>query len=519
MAPRRPLLLLPVLALLCACGKTVHESEPNDHFTKAQKIPLSTTLILGTLSSAKDIDVFSLEPQGPRNLSLFVGGLRGADIVLEVQDKDRRPLKRVDETAGGGDEQLFDVFLEPGGPSYIVLSNKDEKYSDAKQPYRMKVLLDSPEGREREPNDKALQATPLKPGSLMRGRYYPARNLLADDTGYLEEDWSSLEVSQQGLYSLNADVSEVPGIDPILEIYDSNGYKVKEIDDKGAGEPESLRNFGVKSPARFLLRLRSKVPAANAGVAYEILTELVPYLGKTELEPNDQRLDANPLLQDSIEGTLSPAGDVDWFKVSVEEDKKTLLRAELSPLPGMDLVLSLRDDIGNELALMDNMGKEQPEVLTGYGLRKGDTYLVVTEKTGKKADPKAAYTLSKTVVPWQAGMEFEPNDSTATAQSLKVGESVDGHIAPKGDVDVYEFNVYTAGEIVLEATGLLNVRLQATLYDQDGHSLASASSKKPGEPLSLTKPLQPGTYMVELRASSASEVNTRDKVTLRIRAR
>ncbi|HAH05062.1 MAG TPA: hypothetical protein DCM05_00830 [Elusimicrobia bacterium] len=518
MAPRwTPLLFC--LPLLCACGKTVHETEPNDHFTKAQKVPLGTSLIIGGLAADKDVDVFSLEPVKPVNLSLFVGGVKGADLVLEVQDKDRRPLKRVDETVSGGDEQVFDVTLEAGAPSYIVLAEKLGKALDRKQTYRMKVRLDSPEGREHEPDDKALQATPLRPGALLRGHYHPARNLLADDTGYFEEDWFSLECSQEGLFSLNADISEVPGIDPVLEVYDANGYKVKEIDDKGVGEPESLRHFGVKAPARFLLRLRSKVPSANAQVAYEILTELVPYLGRTELEPNDQRLDANPLLQDSLEGTLSPAGDADWFKVSVAEDQKTLLKAELSPVPGMDIVLSLRDDIGGELALVDNMGKEQPEVLTGFGLRKGDTYLVVTEKTGKKADPKAAYTLSKTVVPWQAGMEFEPNDSTATVQAMKVGETMDGHIAPRGDADLFEFNVYTPGEVVVEAAGLLNVRLQAALFDQDGKSLGQAGSKKPGEPVSLSKPLQPGTYQVELRAAAASEVNTRDKYTLRIRAR
>jgi len=96
---------------------------------------------------------------------------------------------------------------------------------------------------------------------------------------------------------------------------------------------------------------------------------------------------------------------------------------------------------------------------------------------------------------------------------------VNGHIASRGDVDVFEFNVDTAGEIVLEATGLPNVRLQTTLYDQDWNTLAVAAAKKPGESLSLSKPLQPGTYQVELRASAASEVNTRDKYTLRIRAR
>ncbi|MBI5244383.1 MAG: hypothetical protein HY922_12005 [Elusimicrobia bacterium] len=504
--------------LLSACSRTVREQEPNDHFTQAQKIPLNASLVIGAFSSAKDADVFSLEPEKPVNLSLYVGGMRGADLTLAVQDKDRRDLKRVDETAAGGDEQLIDVGLDKG-LYYIVLANKNDKYTDLKQSYRMKLSLDSAEGREREPNDKALQANAIKPGSLIRGHYFPSRNLLADDTGYVEEDWFRLEAGQEGLYSLNADISEVPGVDPVLEVYDTNGYKVKEIDDNGVGQPESLHSFGVKAPAQFLLRLRPKFPAANAQVAYELLSELVPYQGKTELEPNDQRLDANPFIQDSITGAISPAGDADWFKAHLGDDKKTILRAELSAVPGMDLSLSLRDDIGSELVKADNMGKEQPEVLTGYGLRKGDYYLVVIEKTGRKSDPKAPYTLAKILIPWQDGLEWEPNNSTATAQAMKVGESVDAYLAPKGDADVFEFNVYSAGEIVLEATGLLSVRLHATLYDQDGKTAAAAASKKAGEPVSFSKPLQPGTYQVEIRAASPEEVNTRDKYTFRIRAR
>ena len=34
----------------------------------------------------------------------------------------------------------------------------------------------------------------------------------------------------------------------------------------GPGAPVSLRGFGVKAPARYVLRLRTKVPAANSQV-------------------------------------------------------------------------------------------------------------------------------------------------------------------------------------------------------------------------------------------------------------
>ncbi|HVE11746.1 MAG TPA: hypothetical protein VNI01_00005, partial [Elusimicrobiota bacterium] len=122
------------------------------------------------------------------------------------------------------------------------------------------------------------------------------------------------------------------------------------------------------------------------------------------------------------------------------------------------------------------------------------------------------------VVPAAPGLEFESNDSTATAQALKVGESVDGYLAPKGDVDYYEFNVYQKSRITAELTGLLNVRWSAALSDQDGRELARAAGRKSGEALSLSQDLDPGTYLLRLSASDPGQVNVRDKYTLRLRA-
>ena len=185
----------------------------------------------------------------------------------------------------------------------------------------------------------------------------------------------------------------------------------------------------------------------------------------------------------------------------------------------MDLTLALKDSLGNELLLVDNGGKEQPEVLTGYGVTKGDYYLVVAEKTGRKSDGRNAYTLSKKLIPWQSGLEWEPNDSTGTAQALKVGESVDGYFAPKGDRDWYEFNVYQKGVFELDLTGVINVAPTITLFDQEYKELASASAPKPGDPVVLTRELDRGTYDVQLKPADPEQNNVRDKYSFRIIAK
>ena len=510
-------MLLVLAALLGACG-VAREAEPNDSYQQATGLAAGGKAA-GTLSGPGDADWYRIEAEGEGTLSVKIGGIRGADFRLAFLDRDRRELKVVDETTVGGDEEMRGLGLS-AGIWYLLVTNKESSYADGKQEYSLETKLEAAAGGEREPNDSSLAAQPLEAGGVVKGYYWPARRPTAEDPEAVEEDWYAVEVARPGLFLLNADLSEVPKVDPVLEVYDTNGYRLKELDAGGVGEGESLRSFGVRGPGKFLLRLRSKYKnAGNAAVPYDLMTELLPYQGRSEFEPNDQRADATPLELDAISGTIAPAGDQDWFKISASSGVRAILRAELTGVPGMDLALSLRDEYGTELLLIDNMGKEQPEVLTGWGLDGPERHLVVVEKSGKRADPRAGYELSKRLISAQPGLEWEPNDSTGTLQAIKVGESVDGYFAPKGDRDWYEFNLYQKGVVEVDLTGVINAAPTVALYDQDGVELAAASAAKPGDPVTLTKELDRGTYSLRLTPADPSQNNTRDKYSLVIRAK
>lgn len=508
---------LTLLLLLAACGPS-KEAEPNDSYQQATMLKPGGTA-KGSIGNPTDQDWYRLDSMADGVLSAKLGGIKDVDFVISFFDKDRRELKRVDETTVGGDEQLLDLGLSAGA-YYLVVSNKNEKANNPAQVYELAAKLDGATGREHEPNDTALTAQTVEAGGLAKGHYWPAKQLLSEEPEAAEEDWYSIEVAKTGLFLLNVDVSEVPKVDAILEVYDTNGYKLKELDAGGIGEGESLRNFGVRGPGKFQLRLRSKYKTAgNPDVSYDLLTELLPYQGATEFEPNDQRTDATPLELDSISGTIAPAGDQDWYKITVASETKSLLRAELSGLSGMDLTLSLRDGLGNEISFVDNMGKEQPEIMTGWGLTGGDYHLVVSEKSGKKADSRQSYSLARKLIPFQPGLEWEPNNSSTTAQSLKIGESVDGYFAPKGDEDWYEFNLYQKGVVVLELTGVINAASSVTLFDQEFKELAAAAALKSGDPVALERELDRGTYVVRLKPAEAAQNNVRDKYSFRVRAK
>jgi|GEM_PF-1717619 len=501
-------------AVLSACGPT-HESGSNTNYQQAT--PLKPGRVgVGTMKNSKDPHWWRLDVRSEGVLSAKIGGIRDVDFVLQALDGDRQELLRVNETTVGGDEQFRGLGVSPG-VYYVVVSDTKTDSNNPTQEYRLETTLEPARGRERQPNSSALKAQPIEADGTVRGYYWPTRNLLSDASDADYEHWFSVDVQKTGLFLLNVDVSEVPKVDPILEVYDTNGYKLQTVDNGGVGEGERLRDFGVRGPAKYLLRLRSKYKGAgNPDVPFDLMTELLPYQGRTAFKPNYQRSDATPFELDSISDTIGPAGAADWFKVTVSTEAKFLLRAEVSGVPGMELVLALKDSYGNDLVTVDNAGKEQPQVLTGWGVTKGDYYLVVSEKTGKKADARDSYTLTKTLMPWQPGLEWEPNDSTATVQALKPGESVDGYFAPKGDQDWYEFNLYQKATVELDLTGVINVTPTLTLFDQEYKELASAAAAKPGEPLQLSRELERGTYDVRLRPADSAQNNVRDKYSFRV---
>jgi hypothetical protein len=511
-----PRLLAPlaVASFFAACGPA---RESGSNFTYQQASVLKPGGVgVGTMKDSKDPHWWRLDVKSEGVLSARVGGIRDVDFVLSAYDADRRELMRVHEATVGGDEQFIGLGVSPG-TYYIVLADSKTDSNNPTEEYRLETKFEPSRGRERRPNASALTAQPIEADGTVRGWYWPTRNLLSDDPNADDEHWFSVDVQKTGLFLLNVDVGEVPKVDPVLEVYDTNGYKLQTADSGGIGEGESLRDFGVRGPGKYLLRLRSKYKGAgNPDVPFDLMTELLPYQGRTAFKPNYQRSDATPFELDSISDTIGPAGAADWFKVTISTDAKYLLRAEVSGVPGMELVLSLKDSYGNDLVTVDNAGKEQPQVMTGWGATKGDYYLVVSEKTGKKVDARDAFTLTKKLIPWQAGLEWEPNDSTGTVQALKPGDSVDGYFAPKGDQDWYEFNLFQKATVELDLTGVINVTPSLTLYDQEYKELATASAAKPGDPVQLTRELDRGTYDVRLKPADPAQNNVRDKYSFRV---
>lgn len=386
-----PLLLSAVLLAACGRKPSVPEAEPNDAHAQAHVLTGECT-VDGTLNSSDDVDIYRLEVAEPHNARVRVSGVPNADLVLSLLDSGRRELKRYDETGPDGQEEAVDLGLDPGS-YYLKVSVKGTGRVAYTKPYALTLDYEPMDGREREPNESAAQATPMADAAA-GGRYFPARHWLAEDKA--ERDWLSLSVPQDRPMVLDAELSGVPGVDPILMVCDGDGRRVREASPASSGEGTALRGIGLSGPKAFAV-LRAQGPASNPRDSYRLQTSWRRWMGDAELEPNESAAAATPFDGESMTGALAPVGDQDWYRFSAPAGGA--LSVELAPVADLDLTLSLRDAQGKELKRADASGKSGGEAIAGVPLAAGDYFLAVSEKSGKVDDAYFTYVLKKSLKP------------------------------------------------------------------------------------------------------------------------
>src|SRR6267378_1590733 len=496
-------------ALLCACrekaaqppppaeqqapaaSERVREQEPND-FQRAQQIP-ARALVAGTLQAPRDDDWYR---------------------VLRVH-------------AGGDDPGVV--------PGMACLEACFVKVSGTGlQEYELTVLGGEPRpGEELEPNDRAVDATELRPGSPVRGTF-----LTADD-----EDWYRLSVPDGSGDVLRIEVTPVEGVRPELEVRalgdatllatfrGTEGLFVRNLsvhlgETADAGAPD-----GGPVPAGYYLVLKGKSRRGAPLAPYTLTATVEAGAQDLELEPNDDPEHATPL-RETATGFLAPSGDQDWYRVHV--DAPAVLHAELSGADRADLELAVYAAAGTEkprlLARANEGGPRELEVVPAVGIPAGDSYLLVQaaarQLEGKWVrdgeDRQTPYRLAVQLSPDDGSTEREPNDEVATAQLVSLPVAVKGWIWPRKDVDLFRFHVeagHAPVNVMLPA--VRGVDLQLRLYqlrgDRPPEVIGSSDAKRgDGEEKLIAVPLKEGDYAVEVSSPRHKDASASQAYTLTV---
>jgi hypothetical protein len=257
-------------------------------------------------------------------------------------------------------------------------------------------------------------------------------------------------------------------VDTALEILDATGEVLAQQDDPGYWSTCANAIVWTESGGTFLVRVRAGA-AATEPFVYRLDTnawQVVP----AEAEPNGTFGTAGQLPEphQSPSGLVSPAGDVDFWRVVVPAGPSVTLWADTgdgtSGCTLADTVLTLFDASATVLASADDVPGYRCAYLTAL-LDPGDYALRVSAGAGAATFPYDLYTR---LVPFTP-TEVEPNgtqpQATALADHAPGGVAV-GAISPAGDVDVWRF--------VLTAPGTVLVTLRSTDGEQTGACAAVA---------------------------------------------
>ncbi|MCB9557297.1 MAG: serine/threonine protein kinase [Deltaproteobacteria bacterium] len=245
------------------------ELEPNNRVDQATPIQIGVPISGGigrrltTEQSDRDWYAFDVPGTTPQMLSAQLSAVFNIDLVLEVYDVLGGRLLRIDSAGVGGQERLFAWPLAPG--KYYALVREywkagrtpTENVSDR---YRLTLKLSGPQlGWEREPNDKPSQAQQLVGDAVSA--------VLGSGT---DIDCFRLAPTKPVVVH----VSAVPGVDLVVETYDSAGRRVATTDSGVLGRPERL----TLPAGQFVIAVRGKrsgKPAPGAelpglGVPYRL---------------------------------------------------------------------------------------------------------------------------------------------------------------------------------------------------------------------------------------------------------
>ncbi len=418
---------LVILVLLLLAGidrgaqaqSCAEESEPNSDPALAQRI---SGCVAGTLIETDD-DFYRLtvppEQAGMGFVLTFDGipsALSRAELFA-VQEGDRTESLLVVTVPSGG-EASSDPFLLEGGDYLIAVYSGGGTGS---YQVRLDPGAKPPASGDKEPNDRQDQATQVSGILALSGA------LGAD------ADWYRWTVSPAGegeVWSLTAQAALTRRID--VSLYDASGILLAQRGRDTAGRAALA---GLRLAAGdYFLRLNGD---GKAGNAYQLTTTSlgVPAPG-IESEPNDYVAQAQGWkVDDPLSGQLNGAGDVDAYRVTVDEDEgETSFDLRLLSDSRERRTLCLRLPDNSELQCREALGEV---VLPDVALDPGE-YLVTI---AGNADPTEEYSLSRRVTGVrEAGRENEPNDRYANASPLDAQHRARGRFS-SADVDYYRLAV------------------------------------------------------------------------------
>ncbi len=522
-----------VSLFLFGCAKKPNsEKEPNGSFNNATKIQCDRP-VKGLINSKLDKDYYRMVVplsvykkeagvQREKILRIDLSEIENMDLTISVFNSKQEQLKICNDMGKGKGEVLTNIGVEAEKEYFIKVEqtySREKMVKTSSTSYKISFKLNNRDGNESEPNDKKVRAIPLSLNKKVKGYFNPAKNPINKLGNYCEEDWYIVKVNRED-FLIDFSLSGVPHIDSIIEIYDKYDYNLTRIDNYTYGEGESY-SYLATGGSNYTILVKSKESKGNSQESYILKTYFRKDDKESENEPNNNRNKATNLSIKKIgspgqkyKGYINPKGDVDWYKLKIS-GRKHVLAAMVTGVESIDTILEFRDEMGNLLNNVNNMGLEQTEVLSNGGLIPDKNYyLVVRGSSKKETNARQFYNLNLVVELYKPEMELEPNNIKFKAQEIKVGKNIKAYLSPVGDQDWFKLNVYSEVELKFSVTAVPRVSLTLNIYGSQGEKITCISGEKETIIEKISR-IPAGDCYIHINAGE-DEANVRDKYVLSV---
>jgi hypothetical protein len=405
----------------------LNEQEPNDRPEQALHLGRDATVSasLGADPSKPDEDWYRLAPDSPRVADVSVSGLPGGDMLLEVYDGPGIRSASINSAGEGKSERFPNLYVER--ERWVRVASARKGTGGA---YTLEVRYHvAEEGVEREPNDRAVDASPLQLGQAVAGFLGHAG----------DEDWYRLELPEPAAPPSPPpapDTAPAPDMAPTPE---------------GMGTPPSPGS-SEEAPS-IPPEETASGPTADGG----------PTGADTTAQPGGL-----PQLQVPVPVPGQGAQPV------AEEPPAVALKIELSALEGVRPELAVLSAAEAPLFTTPKGKEGEGFVLRNIGVRASDRVVYVVVKsgwmgTGKDAkrgfNSEKAYTLTVSLEEAGATAELEPNDELYKATLLPTSGYKEGFLSPKSDVDNFVLKTSEPVLARLELAGVERMDLELSVVE------------------------------------------------------
>ena len=377
------------------------------------------------------------------------GGLgTGESLDLESSDGLRLTGTGIDLS---GEAHLYDLHLAAGTYLLRVLGGA----GTGPQPYVVRSFIIDTPGSDPEPNDDAIDATPISAGVLQRGRLARA----ADVDQYLlqVDDRLSARLLDIRFIARSGPARRVciSGVDATAAMGQLKCFQSAAAaagSSPGASPGGSALEGLLLQPGSYLITVTGEAsPSDTYALRVDATSSPAPDF---ETEPDDTPATAVRMAPTTVMRGLALSGDPDVFRVVTTGDPQAwTVQVTGSQLDG----LAWLDGDGNPMALGEVSTDRSTAVLADAFLPAGEHLFQVTSDGGE-------YSLTLTPRgPPDPDAEREPNNDSTRAQPLLLDQQVTGRLPGSSDVDVYRFSLTAVEHVRLRLTAPVDGAIVASL--------------------------------------------------------